>query len=103
MSADEHVMDYAAIDSKWREVGLTGLVLRTPGHENAVAAVTRVWHDAGKYGPPMGPVSSSTWPNWIHVVSHCLIDGHGLENRKCQQDLQTLVIDALAEAPTLSA
>jgi hypothetical protein len=43
----------------------------------------------------MGPVRDSVWINWLHVVSHCLEDGHSLAQAERELKLAVMAIDAL--------
>jgi hypothetical protein len=90
---------YDEINAAWREADLIDRrVMDTPGWQAAVASVSKYSKERGWLGSPMGPVAGDTWFHWLHILSHCLEDGHGLTHAKCELQLAELVITALRRA-----
>lgn len=100
MADEREAMDstYDAVLATWDSAGLTRRrVLETPGWERADAAVRRYCGAVGWSGPPMGPTPKDTWFNWMHILSHCLADGHCLAHAEVELALVQTVISALSE------
>jgi len=89
---------YDLIKVRLREAGLLDRrVMDTPGWETAVASVKEHIEDRGWRGiPPMGPIGRDTWANWLHILSHCIEDGHSLAHAKYELQLVELAITALS-------
>jgi len=97
-TAEQQELTYDRINDAWSEAGIgSRLVMNTPGWEAAVASVQQ--HIEGRGWPlnmpPMGPVGRDSWSHWIHILSHCMKDGHGVSHADCELQLANLVIDAL--------
>lgn len=91
---------YDEVNALLREVGLIDQrVIETPGWQVAVASVQQQWEERGRAGLPMGPVAGDTWSRWLHILSHCLEDGHGLSHARCELQLAHRVIAALQIRP----
>jgi hypothetical protein len=87
---------YNDVLSAWQDAGLEGRrVFDTPGWQDEVDAVKQHCLALGWRASPMGPVSTDTWDHWLHILSHCLEDGHSLAHAKEELFLATLTISTL--------
>jgi hypothetical protein len=101
---------YDALEHAWRDSGLaTRRVIATPKHEMAVEAVRQYCDAAGWKESLWGPVSSDTWWQWLHILSHQMHiqyfpgGGHSLVHGKIERELLGLVVAKLSAPLVLDA
>lgn len=96
---DDPAAIYDQINAAWREADLIDRrVMDTPGWQAAVVSLTEYSKQRGWLASPMGPVAGDTWVHWLHILSHCLEDGHGVAHAKCEMQLAGRVITVLRDA-----
>jgi hypothetical protein len=62
-----------------------------------VASISAYTKARGWPTSPMGPIDRDSWNHWLHILSHCLEDGHSSEHAKCELQLTELAISALRQ------